>query len=368
MVWAVLAGGWYRKSLLFLPIALLVIVPLSGIGSRLGTLTAVLSGSTTTADPSVVTRKRLQLDAWNMFLDRPITGHGIGSYPAMFPQYDRLANFDDRVDIVVAAHNFYFEQAADGGVVLLVCWALLLRHDLLRRPADDGRRPGCRRRAPSRFLALGVIGGLTGWLLASVFLHLSDFRALLLMAALAAVADVRRRAADGPPTPGRSGNSWGTGIRVRAARPGRGAVAGWAGAAALGLVGVTAAVTDRADGLHQLDDARGDADRRGGWRHRVRAGRGQPRTDRADAGRGAGPVASASVRWQEQAGRFPASAEIGRTPGVDVAPSRLGGAVVVTVTADRADAGHRSDQGRGGAEQGPGRRPADGLPADRGAR
>jgi len=333
LVWAVLAGGWYRKSLLFLPIALLVIVPLSGIGSRLGTLTAVLSGSTTTADPSVVTRKRLQLDAWNMFLDHQITGHGIGSYPAMFAQYDRLANFDDRVDIVVAAHNFYFEQAADGGVVLLVCWAFFfgtiffvaLRTMISARGAGD---------ETSRFLALGVIGGLTGWLLASVFLHLSDFRALLLMAALAAVADVRRRAADGPPDASAERKPLGDGdTESEPRRPGRGAVAGWAGAAVLGLVGVTAAVTT-GQTMYTSSTTLGVVP--------TGAVGGATAYELDVINRGLIVPTLAEVldrsldlgALQEQAGRFPASAEAAGAT-VDVAPSRLGGAVVVTVTADQ---------------------------------
>ncbi len=338
VVWAVLAGGWYRKSLLFLPVALLVIVPVSGIGSRLGTLTAVLSGSTTTADPSVVTRKRLQLDAWNMFLDRPITGHGIGSYPALFLQYDRLANFDDRVDIVVAAHNFYFEQAADGGVVLLLGWAFFfgtvffvaLRTMIgARRAGDD----------PSRFLALGVIGGLVGWLLASVFLHLSDFRALLLMAALAAVADVRCRSAaaaaavpaDGAVSPVNADPVGESDAAAGPRRPGRAAVLGWAGVAALALVGATGALlagqtvytssttlgvvpTGAVGGAtaYELDVV----------------SRGLIVPTLAEVlDRSIDPDAVAA-----QAGRFPAGAA---GASVDVAPSRLGGAVVVTVTADQ---------------------------------
>ena len=38
------------------------------------------------------------------------------------PRYDRLSDYSNPVDIVVAAHNFYLEQAADGGVVLLLAW------------------------------------------------------------------------------------------------------------------------------------------------------------------------------------------------------------------------------------------------------
>lgn len=200
LVWALLAGGRYRKSLFYVPLALLVLVPLTGIGSRLATLIAITSDPTGTADPSVITRKRLQVDAWQMFLDRPVTGHGIGSYGVLFPSYDRVADYYQPVDIVVAAHNFYLEQAADGGIVLLLAWALFFGSVLFSalRSLLVARRQG---NDTHRFLAIGVIGGIAGWLVASVFLHLSDFRALLLLAAMVAALDVQTRQRTQPAAP-----------------------------------------------------------------------------------------------------------------------------------------------------------------------
>ncbi len=192
VVWFALAGGRYRKSLLLLPLVLAVLVPLSGIGSRLGTLTAVTSESTATADPSVVTRKRLQFDALAMFQDSPLTGHGIGSYGAIFTEYDRLSNFYTPVDIVVAAHNFYLEQAADGGILLLLAWAYFFG-TVFFCAARARRSSAASGDVAVRYLATGVIASLIGWMVASVFLHLSDFRALLLIAAIAAALDHRAR-------------------------------------------------------------------------------------------------------------------------------------------------------------------------------
>jgi O-antigen ligase len=97
--WMWFAGGRYRKSLLLAPVAVAILVPLTGIGSRLGTLSAITASSGVAgADMSVVTRKRLQLDALQMFLDSPITGHGIGSYVAIFHHYDRLSDYYQPVD------------------------------------------------------------------------------------------------------------------------------------------------------------------------------------------------------------------------------------------------------------------------------
>ncbi len=89
-----------------------------------------------------------------------------------------MANFYEPVTIVVAAHNFYLEQAADGGIILLLCWAFFFGSIVFvcLRTLFGTPRAGDH---TDRFLAVGILGGLTGWLLASVFLHLSDFRALL---------------------------------------------------------------------------------------------------------------------------------------------------------------------------------------------
>jgi hypothetical protein len=127
-----------------------------------------------------------------MFLDAPLTGHGIGSYGTLFPSYDRLADYYAPVTIVVAPHNFFLEQLAGGGVLLLLAWAVFLGAVVFvaLRTLAITRRTGNER---NRYLALGIVGGIVGWLGASVFLHLSDFRALLLIAAVAAALDVQSR-------------------------------------------------------------------------------------------------------------------------------------------------------------------------------
>lgn len=190
--WLALAGGRFRRSIAAIPLLLLVLVPLSGIGSRLMTLVSA-TGESGGEDLSVLTRKRLQLDAWHMFLDQPLFGHGIGSYGALFTQYDRTANTYLPVDIVVAAHNFYLEQASDGGVVLLLAWLVFAGTVVFAALRARRLTLVSRDHATLRLLAVGVLGGVVGWAIASVFLHLSDFRALLLMAAIAAVLDLDAR-------------------------------------------------------------------------------------------------------------------------------------------------------------------------------
>jgi hypothetical protein len=78
-------------------------------------------------------------------------------------------------------------------VVLLLSWAFCagtvlfaaLRAHLVTRTSP--------RQSTATFLAVGVSAGVVGWATASVFLHLSDFRTLLLMAALAGALDVHAR-------------------------------------------------------------------------------------------------------------------------------------------------------------------------------
>ena len=228
VVWLVLAGGWYRRSLLAVPVAVAVFLPFTAVGRRLETLVAA-GGA---ADPSVAERRRLQAAALRMFVDAPVTGHGIGSYPAIFPAYDRLADSYRPVEIVVAAHNLYLEQAADGGILLFVAWTVFIGTVLFAavRALLLTRRAG---EAGTAWLAVGMLAGLLGWLGASLFLHLSDFRALLLVAALAAALDVQARRL--PPSPVGP-------ARVRTA-PGRRVLAGLAVLAVVSAGGLAAALT-----------------------------------------------------------------------------------------------------------------------------
>lgn len=321
VAWLFLAGGRYRRSLLLVPLVLAVLLPVSGIGSRLGTLGDVTATSTAGADPSVVARERLQLDALRMFADSPVVGHGIGSFQSLFPRYDRLSNYYQPLGTVgVAAHNFYLEQAADGGVLLLLAWAIFLGTILFcaARARALARRAGDR---TADLLALGVSAAVVGWLAASIFLHLSDFRVLLLLGVLAAALDVqqRRGALPDPPTPL-------TAPRHR--RREQTLELGLAVAAALSLVGLVGALATGSTqyrsvstlALVPTDEA---TDAAGAYQlDLISRGLILPTLTAAlDAG-----VTPAEVPRR-------AGAAAGPEPEVVVSQSRLGGALVVTVTA-----------------------------------
>ncbi len=115
----------------------------------------------------------------------------------MFPRYDRLADYYQPVDIVVAAHNFYLEQAADGGVFLLVAWALFIGTILFA--ALRTRALATRLSEPSlRLLAVGVISGIIGWLSRASSCTCPTSVRCWSLAAIAAAIDIRA-AASWPP-------------------------------------------------------------------------------------------------------------------------------------------------------------------------
>ena len=193
VVWFLLAGRRYRRMLAYFPLVLAVAVPFSGVGGRLATLFQLSSTSNQAAqDPSLVTRARFAQAAWRMFLDSPVFGHGMGTYGTLFPSYDRYSDLGDPVDIVVAAHNFYLEQAADGGIMLLTAWGIFFGtiFFLSWRIWHNARELNLVR---EQTMAVGIAAALTGWMAASVFLHLSDIRVMLAVAALTASIDLRLR-------------------------------------------------------------------------------------------------------------------------------------------------------------------------------
>lgn len=193
VVWFLLAGRRYRRMVVYFPLVLAVAVPFSGVGGRLATLLQLSSSSNQAAqDPSLVTRARFAHAAWKMFLDKPVMGHGMGTYGTLFPWYDRYSDLGDPVDIVVAAHNFYLEQAADGGIMLLTAWGIFFGtiFFLAWRIWHNAREL---RKENEQRLAVGIAAALTGWMAASAFLHLSDIRVMLAVAAITASVDLRLR-------------------------------------------------------------------------------------------------------------------------------------------------------------------------------
>jgi O-antigen ligase len=195
--WMLLAGRRTRRTLLWLPLPLFLMIVVSGAGDRLSSLNQLFSGGTlSSGDASLTNRLRLMQDAGRMFLASPWMGQGVGTYQDRVGLFDRYANTSAPLEVAGAAHNFFLEQAADGGVVLLIAWVLV----------GGAVVVACRRslrllgvtQVSDRYVVVGGASGLAGWLAASMFLHMSNFRALLVvLAVLAAIEQEARRTGTG---------------------------------------------------------------------------------------------------------------------------------------------------------------------------
>ena len=217
--WLLLAGARQRRALLLSPLLLaLLVVP--GVGSRLATLTDIgTSTSLTRPDPSIEGRRTAQAAGVLMVTEHPLTGVGPGRFVSEMPGYQRRYALAPSPPL--APHNLYLEQAAEGGLLLLLAWLVLMGSAVLaalRARLLLGRWSG--RGAGGRHAALadGALAALAGWSVASLFLHLATFRTLLLVLAICVGLEARARAgrlpveamspADGPagvPTSGRPG-------------------------------------------------------------------------------------------------------------------------------------------------------------------
>jgi O-antigen ligase len=75
-----------------------------------------------TQEYSVVTRLAYWRAAWQIFLDHPLTGVGIGAFPAVYPRYGASSARFERVEEV---HNDYLQLLVEMGVIggaLLLVW------------------------------------------------------------------------------------------------------------------------------------------------------------------------------------------------------------------------------------------------------
>jgi O-antigen ligase len=197
VLWLLLAGARTRRVVLLVPITVPLLLALPGVGSRLGTLTEVSNPASATADPSLVGRIAAQRAAAAMFLKHPLTGIGAGQFGAAAPTYLRRPG-SLATNQILAPHNLYLQLAAEQGVVGLAAWLFFFGGALsiAARTLAGARR---REAGPEAGLAAGALAALCGWATASIFLHLADFRILLLVVAVVAVLDARVRRLPVPP-------------------------------------------------------------------------------------------------------------------------------------------------------------------------
>ncbi|MBB3083603.1 O-antigen ligase family protein [Geodermatophilus sabuli] len=196
--WALLAGGAALKALVLAPLGIGLALMLPGVGSRLLTLNTLGVGGLEVTDPSLEGRIAAQTSAFQMVVDHPVLGVGPGNFLLTTPDYLRRLGLDS---LPLAPHNLYLEAAAEGGLLGLLAWLLLVGAAALvaLRARHFARAGGSAMgQAAPLPLANAVLAALLGWSVASIFLHMATLRSFLLVAALGAALDIRarRRAAE----------------------------------------------------------------------------------------------------------------------------------------------------------------------------
>jgi hypothetical protein len=194
-VWVIGSGPRIRwQALLRLPLLLLPLL-LPGVGDRLLDLESIFGDAPSyTLDPSLVERSAVQEVAHVVFVQNPLFGTGPSSFDTVVSDYaPRAGNL--LIGRTTAPHNLYLELGAESGVVGLLGWLVLvggfavLAVQAVLRLA--GARPDGRLGLPTRSLGAAVLAAVLAWSVASTFLHLEYFRALLIVFVLVVVVHDR---------------------------------------------------------------------------------------------------------------------------------------------------------------------------------
>ena len=199
--WFLLPPRRYRRSLLLVPVVMAVAAMIPGVGSRLATLSEFTTQGDT-AEASLVGRRDVQRLGIQMFLDHPATGVGIGNFRVAQPEYQRAYGVTEGLvdPRVLDAHNLYLEMAAEAGFGGLAAWVLFYATAIfmcLRGALRLRVSPGREERDFGDVFGRGAVCALLGWAVASIFLHLSNFRVLLVAVAVGGALDAVSRTTAG---------------------------------------------------------------------------------------------------------------------------------------------------------------------------
>jgi O-antigen ligase len=150
--------------------------------AALGQVTGLVQGEMP-RDSALRGRVSEMASAVLMFVDHPVVGVGYGNFEDYYPRYARTLALDARRD-ERAAHSLYLEVAAETGIVGAAAFAILLLHPIagVIRTRSALRDEGLSRHA-QHVVAFGI--ALFGYLVGSLFLHLSYPRYLWLLLGIA---------------------------------------------------------------------------------------------------------------------------------------------------------------------------------------
>ena len=92
---------------------------------RIHSLINVARGKPGPTDRAITGRMTEVLAAWEMFLDHPVLGVGLGNYPVYYQQYSRQVGIDPTLSDR-SAHSMYLQIAAETGLSGLVLIGILI--------------------------------------------------------------------------------------------------------------------------------------------------------------------------------------------------------------------------------------------------
>lgn len=190
---AILAGPKVRRYLLLMPVVGLLLLVNPATGPRLATLLDVNKSTEDVVDLSIVYREAAQHAGLAMFADHPMIGVGVGNFNSLVPQYVRegVASLPPGAQLgEIAPHNTYLEMSAESGMVGLGAYLFLVGTGVVMAGAALRRA----NRAPDdvvdiaqfRTFTAATIASLLAWSCASIWLHIAQFRTLLVLVSLAA--------------------------------------------------------------------------------------------------------------------------------------------------------------------------------------
>ena len=180
----------YRRPrpLEFIALALLIIGMVAFLPSqysaRLDTVAQIVTGQADVREEASL-RGRLSelLVAWQMFIEHPIVGVGVGNYPAYYQSYSRQIGLDPRTENR-EPHNLFLEVAAETGIVGLIVFFMVLYYSY--RGIHDAWIAFKKNNLEDYAGLVAVFGiGFLGYLTAALFIHGAYPRYLWLLVGLA---------------------------------------------------------------------------------------------------------------------------------------------------------------------------------------
>ena len=165
--------------------AVIVVAMTPDYAARVSTLLKMRSPGMRAADASIRERSTIYQSGFQIFLDHPLLGVGIGQAPEYLPEYSNYIGHS-RLQRKMGPHSMYLESLAETGVLgfaaLMAMAGVTLRRLWQVRRYWTFRNPEYAHNATSLMLAIAV------FLVTGLFLHLAYARYFWLLLALSGAA------------------------------------------------------------------------------------------------------------------------------------------------------------------------------------